>query len=119
MSSPTPETGQQEQQEQSQPNPPADQPAGGEPPKQEETGKGSKAAVLADLASERDKRQALEQQITAQGQQFEDLKAALGKAFGFKSEELTADQLKEQLKECAEVGILLRPAGDDELGDTA
>lgn len=50
-------------------------------------GKGGKAAVLADLATERDKRQALETQIaelqTAQKAQAD----ALAKAFGLKPEE--------------------------------
>lgn len=50
-------------------------------------GKGGKAAVLADLATERDKRQALETQIqelqTAQQKQTD----ALAKAFGLTSEE--------------------------------
>ena len=57
----------------------------------EEQGAGSKAAVLADLATERDKRQALEAQ-------FNTLRDGLAQALGLgQSEEATPEQLAEQL----------------------
>ncbi|MGD7788208.1 hypothetical protein ACQCX2_07775 [Propionibacteriaceae bacterium Y1700] len=61
-------------------------------PDQEPTddGKGGKAAVLADLARERDKRQALETEFA----QFRD---SLGQALGVKPKAATPEQLAEQL----------------------
>lgn len=57
----------------------------------EEEGKGSKTAVLADLATERDKRQALETQ-------FNTLRDGLAAALGLNQEEpATPEQLTEQL----------------------
>lgn len=69
-------------------DPAVDATAGGDTaPTSTEDGKGSKQAVLADLASERDKRQDLERQVqalqAAQAAQSE----ALAKAFGLKPEE--------------------------------
>lgn len=69
-------------------------------PKPDDDGKGGKSAVLADLAKERDARQALEQQVN-------DLKAAqqsqldaLAKALGLKSDDTPPDpeRLAEQVK---------------------
>jgi hypothetical protein len=61
-----------------QPTPPADPPADPKP----DDGKGGKDAILADLARERDARQALQQQMTdlqaAQQQQMDALATALG-----------------------------------------
>lgn len=60
--------------------PPADPPAPSDPPA--DPGKGGKDAILADLATERDKRQALEKTVTdmqdAQKQQMDALATALG-----------------------------------------
>lgn len=56
----------------------------------QEQGAGSKQAVLADLAAERDKRQALEQQFTA----FRD---GLASALGMNQREATPEQLADQL----------------------
>jgi cytochrome c556 len=77
--------------------PPSDPPA--DPPKGEDEGKGGKSAILADLAKERDARQALERQIA-------DLQAAqqtqldgIAKALGLKSDDTPPDpaKLTEQL----------------------
>ena len=59
-------------------------------PPSSEQGAGSKQAVLADLAAERDKRQALEQQFTA----FRD---GLASALGMNQQEATPEQLADQL----------------------
>lgn len=72
--------------------------AGKAPTPAGDDGKGGKSAILADLASERDKRQALEKQMTdlrnAQQRQTE----ALAKAFGLKDgEKPEADQLAQQV----------------------
>jgi hypothetical protein len=50
-------------------------------------GKGGKSAVLADLAAERDKRQALEAQVATLTQNQQTQTAALANAFGLKPEE--------------------------------
>lgn len=62
------------------------------PPPTSETdeGAGSKAAVLADLATERDKRQALEQD-------FKSLRDGLAQALGIGQQDATPEQLTEQL----------------------
>lgn len=66
---------------------PAGAPAATDPPKPGDDGKGGKSAVLADLATERDKRQALEKTVAdmqaAQKAQAE----ALAKALGVKPDE--------------------------------
>lgn len=63
-------------------DPPADPPKTDDSPTDPEKGKGGKDAILADLAAERDKRQALESQVNdlraAQQQQLDDLAKALG-----------------------------------------
>lgn len=56
-------------------------------------GAGGKEAVLADLAKERDKRQALETQVAELGQ-FRD---GMAKLFGAKANELTPEQLQAKL----------------------
>lgn len=56
-------------------------------------GKGGKAAVLADLATERDKRQALEQQVRDLQQAQQTQTDALAQAFGLKPED-TSDVSK-------------------------
>jgi hypothetical protein len=70
-----------------QPTPPADPPADPKP----DDGKGGKDAILADLAKERDARQALQQQMTdlqtAQQQQMD----ALAKALGLKKDDTPPD----------------------------
>jgi len=73
-------------------------------PDDADKGKGSKDAVLADLAKERDKRQALEQQVNdllPLKEQF----AAIAKVFGGKDDEAPSDpaQLTEQLQESQRV----------------
>lgn len=62
-------------------------------------GKGGKAAVLADLATERDKRQALETQIQELQQAQQKQTDALAKAFGLKPEETSESKLAEQVTE--------------------
>lgn len=64
-------------------------------------GKGGKSAVLADLAKERDARQALEQQIADLKKAQEDQTAALAAALGVKAEDASGDAttaLAEQVK---------------------
>lgn len=86
-------------------DPPADppkDPAPTDPPKDGDEGKGGKDAILADLAKERDKRQALERQMSdlqaSQQQQLD----AIAKALGLKEDEkpdpakLTEQLTKEQ-----------------------
>jgi len=64
-----------------------------------EEGKGGKAAVLADLAKERDARQALEKQIADREAADAEWKANLAKALGVGPEETSAtDKLAEQIK---------------------
>lgn len=64
-----------------------------EVPQSEDKGAGSKAAVLADLATERDKRQALESK-------FNDLRDGLAAALGLgQTEQVTPEQLTEQVNE--------------------
>lgn len=82
--------------------PPAETPEDTTPPaqvapdasKDDEEGKGGKAAILADLAAERDKRQALEKQVTdlsaAQQQQLD----AIAKALGLKQDDAAPDPAK-------------------------
>lgn len=71
-------------------DPPAD-PAPTDPPANPDDGKGGKDAILADLAKERDKRQALEQTVndlkTAQQSQMD----ALAKALGLKPDDTPPD----------------------------
>lgn len=71
-------------------DPPAD-PKPQDPPADPDKGKGGKDAILADLATERDKRQALETQVndlkTAQQEQMD----ALAKALGLKTEDAPPD----------------------------
>lgn len=66
--------------------PPAAEVAGKAAEKPEE-GKGGKESILADLARERDKRQELEQSVTAMQQAQKDQMAALAKAFGLDAKE--------------------------------
>jgi len=62
-------------------------------------GKGGKAAVLADLATERDKRQSLETQLQELQQAQQKQTDALAKAFGLKPEETSESKLAEQVTE--------------------
>jgi hypothetical protein len=80
-------------------DPPKDTPPADDPPKDGDDGKGGKSAILADLAKERDARQALEQQVR-------DLQAAqqtqldgIAKALGLKTDDTPPDpaKLTEQL----------------------
>lgn len=74
------------------PTPPNQEPEKGtDKPGGDDKGEGSKTAVLADLAAERDKRQALEQQFTS-------LKDGLAKALGLgDTEKATPEQLQQQI----------------------
>lgn len=68
------------------------------PQQQGDEGKGGKSAILADLAAERDKRQALERQMTELQKAQQSQTEALAKAFGLKEgEKPAADQLTEQV----------------------
>lgn len=97
------ETPAQEQQEPAKTPSPADMPAHPQPPAQgqQDDGKGGKDAILAELATERDKRQALEQQVAQLTQStagFNQLRQGLEKALGVgQQEQLTPEQLNEQL----------------------
>lgn len=82
-----------EQQANTNPETPQDgagQPESGQP--DDYKGAGGKDALKADLADERGKRQALEQQ-------FADLKAGLAKALGIEPEQATPEQLAQQLQQ--------------------
>ena len=85
--------------------PPADPPVGDDPPSDPDDGKGGKDAILADLAKERDKRQALERTVTEMQTAHQAQMDALAKAFGLKSDDdppdaeaLTAQVQAEQAK---------------------
>lgn len=69
------------------PTPPADPPADPKP----DEGKGGKDAILADLAKERDARQALQQQITDMQTAQQEQMDALAKALGLKKDDAPAD----------------------------
>lgn len=81
-------------------DPPSADPPADPPSEPADEGKGGKDAILADLAKERDKRQALEQTVTqmqtAQQQQMD----ALAKALGLKSDDAPPDPaaLTEQIE---------------------
>ena len=90
-------------------------------------GKGGKAAVLADLAAERDKRQALEQQVNQLTQAQQQQADALAKAFGLKPEE-TSDvaalaaqvtQLQEQFATASHENAVLSAANAHGITDKA
>lgn len=65
-------------------------------------GKGGKDAILADLAKERDKRQALEQSFQQMKDQQEAQSKALAAALGLKSEETSVETLAAQVKQMQE-----------------
>lgn len=90
------------------PTPDPPKPTPGEP----DDGKGSKDAVLADLAKERDKRQELEQKVTeltsAQQQQMD----AIAKALGLKADEppdpaVLAEQVTQEQAKAREASVQL------------
>lgn len=67
--------------------PPANDPPPADPPSDPDDGKGGKTAILADLATERDKRQQLEQTVTEMQAAQQAQMDALAKALGLKSDE--------------------------------
>ena len=86
-------------------DPPSSDPPADSPPNPDDDGKGGKDAILADLAKERDKRQALEQTVTEMQTAHQAQMDALAKAFGLKSDDeppdaeaLTAQVQAEQAK---------------------
>lgn len=87
----TPPAGDQQQQGTTPP------PATGTTPPANDEGRGSKTAILADLAKERDQRQALEATVAQQGQQLQEFLGAIGKALGVTTEEKSPAQLQEEL----------------------
>lgn len=104
-------------------DPPKEETPPAEAPKGDEEGKGGKSAILADLAKERDARQALEKQIadlqSAQQAQLD----GLAKALGFKqddtppdpaklTEQLTAEQTKAR-EAAVQLAVYRSPAAKD------
>lgn len=69
--------------------PPSDPPAGDPPPADD--GKGGKEAILADLAKERDKRQALEDQVSTLTAAQQEQMDAIAKALGLKQDDTPPD----------------------------
>jgi septal ring factor EnvC (AmiA/AmiB activator) len=104
--------------------PAATTPAEGTTPTTDD-GKGGKAAVLADLATERDKRQALETQIAALQTAQQAQTDALAKAFGLKPEETSdvsalASQvtaLQEQFAQTQHDNLVLTVANEHGISD--
>ena len=88
----------------------------GTPDDSGDTGKGSKQAVLADLARERDARQALEQTVTQMQQAQKDQMAAIAAAFGVKPDAKDTDgsqligTLQKQVAEMQHEALVLRVA---------
>lgn len=98
-------------------------PAGAAEPDAGETGKGGKAAVLADLATERDKRQALEQTVAQMQQAQKDQMAAIAAAFGVKPDDkddgtqlLTT--LQQQVAAMQHESLVHRIAATHQIADT-
>lgn len=102
-------------------------PSSGEAPKPtappavgDDDGKGGKAAILADLATERDKRQALEQQVAQIQSANQERMEALARAFGLKQDEVSdADALagkvtglSEQLEKLTRANLVLSVVND-------
>lgn len=110
------------------PTPPAPPTPPADPPVDPDDGKGGKDAILADLAKERDKRQALEQTVsemqTAQQAQMD----AFAKALGLKPEDAPADPAELAKQVTAEQGktanaerqlAVFKLAADPEVGANA
>lgn len=99
-------------------NPPAADPDNNDPA---DTGKGSKQAVLADLARERDARQALEQTVAQMQQAQKEQMAAIASAFGVKPDAKDQDgtklltTLQQQVAEMQREALVLRVANEHKL----
>lgn len=88
-------------------------------------GKGGKSAVLADLATERDKRQALEQQVNQLLEAQKTQATALAQAFGLKPEEATdvsrlaasVTALQQQFEQSQRTNLVLSVANEHGITD--
>lgn len=107
------------------PTPPAPATPAGAPATGEDDGKGGKAAVLADLATERKERQALEAQVQLLTANSEAQKTALAKAFGLTPDETSdvsklAEQvtaLKDQFTQTQRQNVVLAAANEHGISD--